>query len=442
LAPYSFMSMSLEELSKEYVKLLSEDKFQEALEVSRKVIASNPKEPHYWYNHAMIAQTLGNYQETADSMSKAKELLPECPVIRRLLSDSLFQLGRYREALTEKEYRFQMPIADSPSPAAPMPVWIDVLARFRASYPQPDWDGESDLKNKTILIFNEAGHGDMIQHLRYLPMVKEHGAKVIVEAKPELIRLVKTAKGIDEICVHEKADKVNSFFTNFTNLGQQKCKTPPADYAMSCQSLPYYFDRDLTKIPMTFPYLFPTPTPDNKAVEIVESYKNKFKVGIAWAGNWKDYCDKYRSCFLREFKPLTELEGVQVFGLQKKTDLGKMKRSWWQERGPSLKVNLLEGSEGMNFVDLDPYLDDFHTTAEVIQKLDLLVTVDTAVAHLAGALDRPVWMIASHLHHEWRWDVKWYNSLRLFRQKVFGDWTGLMAEVVQELRSEFLTKSA
>lgn len=276
------------------------------------------------------------------------------------------------------------------------------------TYTQPEWKGEP-LDGKTILVHAEQGMGDTIQFVRYLPLLKEQGAKVIFECQAALIPLLKCIRGIDEF--------------------MPACSDPPPfDWQIPIFSLPLLMKTSLPTIPRGTPYLLPEPAR-------VERWKQelagdtRFKIGIAWQGNPQLADDKLRSVALQEFAPLAAVPGVQLYSLQKGVGAEQL------------------GTQSFACVDLasrlDPPGEAFLDTAAVMTQLDLVVSVDTATAHLAGALNVPVW-IALMYTADWRWlldrgDSPWYPSARLFRQPYSGNWGNVfvaMARALQQVLAE------
>jgi hypothetical protein len=400
----------------EFFNLLKQGKLTEALEVSKKLLASRA-EMHNYYNHAVLAYELNKLEEATWALQEAKKLLPGCPIIRRILSDFLLQLGQYQEGFAEKEWRFTFPLPDSPRPG--IPLWGEILPRIRQRYKNPYWDG-LDISGSTILVFNEAGFGDMIQNIRYLPYLK--AKKVIVEVKEDLYRLFKNSFPYVE--VYEAEGKVDSFVSTFVTNSRHKALLPPHDYVVSSESFLHFFDSNLHKIEPMVQYIKPKIT-DCKAAQRVRECNKKIKVGICWAGNDKEETDCFRSCKLKHFRIL-EHPNVQLFSLQK----GKMKRKW-QDGTKLIDVDLLEGSYGMDFIDLAEDLGDFNDTAEAILELDLVITVDTVIAHLAGAMGKPVWLLRSQRKHDWRWNKQWYSSMVVIDQKKLNDWEDLMRDIAK-----------
>lgn len=394
---------------KKILELINQGKKEEALTLSKQSLKGN--EPYVYYNHAIIAYELGDIKEAAETLKHVKTLLPHCPIIRRILGDFLLSLGHYKEGLAEMEWRFTFPTPESPRFG--VPLWGEVLPRIRQCYKKPYWNGQPS--NKTVLVFNEGGFGDMIQNIRYLPLLKKKVGKVIIETKPELYKLIKNS--FDEEVI-SSANRVNDFVATFMNKNSVS-DLPEHDYVISCNSFPHFFDSELKNTPMEMPYLKPT---GKKKLE-----SDRLKIGICWAGNSKEETDRLRSCPLKHFKHLNEFH---LFSLQK----GNMERRW-PSGNQFVPVNLVEGA---NVPLTELPLEDFNDTAEYIEALDLVISVDTAVAHLAGALNKKCFLIASKEKHEWRWDHTWYQSVTVLRQETLGDWDELLKRCVKLTTEEII----
>jgi hypothetical protein len=292
---------------------------------------------------------------------------------------SLLLDGQLQEGFQEYEWRLRR--SDFPKPG----------------YDTPMWDG-SDFKNKTILVYMEQGFGDAIQFVRYLPQVKSRGGTVILVCHPLVQRLFTTARGADQII-------------------PENHPLPSFDYHISLMSLPAIFQTGPDTIPSETPYLsIPLEAPES-IDNIIDTYNQLFKIGFVWAGNPANKHDQDRSIPMHMFSYLSNVKGIKLFSLQKN-----------HQADPS---NLFD------FTDLSPYIHDFSDTAYAISRLDLIISVDTAVAHLAGAIHRPIWVLLPKVP-DWRWlldrkDSAWYPTIRLFRQKDFGNWSDVFIDVIRAL---------
>lgn len=272
---------------------------------------------------------------------------------------------------------------------------------FRNTRPdrlQPQWRGE-DIRGSRILIYREQGLGDTLQFVRYVPMVAALGAEVVLRVQPSLVRL------LSSICS-----------SAVTVVSTESDEGADAEWQCPLLSLPLAFGTQLATIPRDVPYLRA-----DSAAWAQRLPAQRLRVGLVWAGNPKHTRDRQRSIALEQLGRLTRLPGVQFYSLQK---------------GPATQ-DLAASS--LPIVDLAEHLEDFADTAAIIANLDLVISVDTAVAHLAGALGKPVWLLVPHVA-DWRWlkgrsDSPWYPTMRLFRQPAIGQWGQVLEQVEQELEA-------
>jgi len=280
------------------------------------------------------------------------------------------------------------------------------LARVGVSnYSQPCWSGRESLENKTLLIYGEQGLGDTIQFCRYALLARQKGAHVVLAVQDVLVRLL------------------NSLSPDIT-IERMTSKRAAFDYQVALMSLPLTFGTTLSTCPAKVPYLRAEP-------EKVEAWKARlgndgFKVGICWQGNKKG--DVGRAFPLRHFEEIAKLHNVRLISLQKYEGTEQL-----CDLPSGMKVETL-GEE------FDDGPDAFVDTAAVIECLDLVITLDTATAHLAGALGRPAW-VALKYTPEWRWlldrsDSPWYPTLKLFRQREPGEWRSVFAAIGAQLARE------
>ena len=271
-------------------------------------------------------------------------------------------------------------------------------------FPQPRWLGQEPVAGKTVFIYHEQGFGDTIQFVRYIPLLAAEGARVILQVQTPLLSLLGKIAGAEKV------------------IGQ---KEPLPSFDLHCPllSLPLAFSTTLQTIPSTTPYLFPSPERIRAWSERIGSPRAP-RVGIAWSGNPQHPNDRNRSITLQELLPLSAT-GVELVSVQK--DVNESDRETLR-RNPQIR-------------DLSADIKDFADTAAVVSILDLVISVDTAPAHLAGALAKPVWVLLMYCP-DWRWmldreDSPWYPTARLFRQSKTADWASLIRGVAQELRRHF-----
>lgn len=394
-------------------------KHEDAVRDIGKAIQLNPNVAFYYGNLGMAYDALEKEEESAKNFIKALEIDPKYNkaylahynlgifyMDRKKINEAiehydkaielnknffeaywnrgiaLLLLGRFKEGFEGYEYRFKK---ENPTDSR--------------VFDKPKWDGSS-LNGKRILILAEQGFGDNINFARYAQLVKDKGGHIILECKKELIRLFENLSGIDEFAIKGK------------NVSDIKF-----DFYIHLMSLPGIFNTNLDNVPNKSAYL----EADSKLVQKFKTkLKNdKFKIGIVWAGNPKQENDKNRSTGFEKFKILKGISKIELVSLQ----VGEALR----------QLN------DKSVIDMSNEITDFADTAAIIANLDLVISVDTSVAHLAGAMGKPVWMLLSYVH-DWRWlldrkDSPWYPSMRLFRQPKLGDWDFVFNDVCNELRN-------
>ena len=262
---------------------------------------------------------------------------------------------------------------------------------------QPRWDG-SALEGRTILLFGEQGLGDMLQFVRYAPLVARRGGRVRLYCAAALIDLLAGCEGV-------------------TRAIPEGSPIPPFDVQAPLMSLPAIFETTLATVPAEVPYV--------RVGEERRQYWQQqlaglsgFKIGIAWQGNPKHKSDRKRSVALQEFAPLANVPGVQLLSLQKHAGTEQLEHATFP---------VMDLCSGLGLVE----------TAAVIQNLDLVISIDSAIAHLAGALAVPVWVaLAASADFRWmldREDSPWYPTMRLFRQSPTGGWQPVFARMAEAL---------
>jgi Flp pilus assembly protein TadD len=357
---------------------LAEAAFQRAIEL----------EPQSYDIHNNIANVLelqGKWSQSLDHLNESLRLRPDYANSHRNRALLNLLLGNFAEGWSEYEWRWQVPGVKLPA------------------FPRPRWQGES-LEGRTILLCSEQGLGDAVQFIRYAPMVQARGAQVIVQCPGMLHRLLSTTPGIDHFAAAEGSPEM-------------------FDYFVPMLSLPGLFETRVETIPANVPYVFAEPDRIAKWGQELAAIEG-FKVGIAWQGNPGFGGDYYRSVRLAELAPLAAVPNVKLFSLQKGTGAEQVAGVSWP------------------IVDWTDRLDRdaaFVDTAAMIMNLDLVITTDTSIAHVAGALGARVW-VALQYSPNWRWllersDCPWYPSMRLFRQPRFGDWPSVFAQVAAELQA-------
>ncbi len=350
----------------------------------RRALALDPRYIGAQINLGLILDERGQRAEAEGSYRSALALDPNSAPARFNLSTLLLLRNSLKEGFQLYESRFGTFTPPS-----------TVHDRFKD---YPSWQGES-LSGKHILVWTEQGIGDSIMMMRYLPTLKQRGAKVVtVFCEPSLERIMGTMRGVDRVVCPPAPD----FEMNF-------------DLHCPMMSLPYLSEtKNRESIPHELPYLVVPEDIRNRWRKRLSGVSGT-KVGLTWAGSKTLRVDAKRSIDPLELAPLTDIDGVQLIGLQKE-----------------------KGGVQPGILDWMDEADDFMDTAGLIENLDLIISVDTAVAHLSGALGKPTWLL-NRFHGEWRWGIArqesdWYPSMRIFSQQRDSDWRSVISVVAAELR--------
>ena len=389
---------------------------EEALAAYERAIDLRPDFVDAHNNRGNALQALGRLEEALAAHGRAVALRPDYPEALTSLGNTHLMGGRLEEAMEiygralaiDPDFglaNFNLSLAlllrgDLPAGFRRYESrWETDRLRPKKNFPQPAWDG-SPPRGKTVLLYIEQGIGDTFQFVRYAKWVAGLGAKVVLECQPGLEALLAPAAGVGAVCAQGEA-------------------LPAFDLHASLMSLPLLHGTTRETIPAEVPYLRPPPDPPAVCGRISEV--PGFKVGLVWAGNPTHANDRNRSIALGRLAPLLDAEGVRFFGLQAGERSGEIARLGLGDR----------------IEDLSGELKNFSATASVLERLDLLVSVDTAPAHLAGAMGRPVWTLLPFVP-DWRWmqegeDSPWYPTMRLFRQRRLGDWEETVGRVKKEL---------
>lgn len=309
---------------------------------------------------------------------------PDNPRLHTNYAYSLLSQGFLREGWIEHEWRWKMP---------------NFPTKTR-EWKCPLWQGEA-LQGHSILLHAEQGFGDTIQFVRYATLVADLGAKVYLEAQPSLCRLLDSVQGI----------------TKVIPAGEP---LPQTDWHSPLMSLPLRFQSELHSIPNQEAYLR-VEQADKESLQ-KQWASNNLRIGIAWSGNPANPIHSFRTIKLKEFISLAEIPQLSFYSLQV---------------GEAVK-EITDLPRCFEIQDVCSEYRNFYDTAAFVSGLDLIITADTSVAHLAGALGRPVWILLSHLRADWRWfnmegATPWYPNARIFRQKTEGDWSEVISRVKQAI---------
>ena len=371
--------------------LLEKRIFEEAMTTARKAIALDSRNAKAHGNLGNALRDTGNLEQAIQAYRQTLLIEPANADAHLNYSIALLLRGDLAQGWEEYEWRWE----------------CAGYASMRRNFSQPQWDG-SPLNGKTLLLHVEQGLGDAIQFSRYVPLIAEFLAeaaapKIIFEIHPELQRLFQT-------------------FAKQCTIVLRGKPLPPFDVQCRLLSLPRIFKTTLASIAATVPYLFP----DANLVETwrtpLSSAGPEMKVALTWAGNPNFKGDQTRSISLDRLSPLAALQGINFYSIQK---------------GYAAQ-QVLQPPVGLRLIDLSADLHDFADTAAVISMMDLVITTDTSVAHLAGALGKPVWLMLQFVPY-FLWLLKgeespWYPSMRLFRQPARGDWDSVIKQVVKALK--------
>lgn len=381
--PHNGMGNVLQELKR----------FDDAILGYEKVMSLVPTSAGAYTNKGLAMQGLKNFDEALQNFDKAIELNPEMadPHWNKALLKIL--KGEYEEGWQLYEYR-------------------RYKQDLKGSYPiyeQPLWLGQESIADKTLYIYPEQGLGDFIQFCRYVPLVENLGARVVLKVPNALYATIKTM-GLNARIVRND-EKVDEF-----------------DFHCPIMSLPLAFKTTVETIPNKIPYFFSDPFKRDYWQRKFAYASNSLKVGLVWSGSKDHKKDHDRSLRLEQLAPILDLP-VTFYSMQK-------------EVRQQDKITL---SKFDHIQQYHEELNDFSDTAAMVDCLDLIISVDTSVAHLAGAMGKNVWILISYLP-DYRWmldreDTPWYPTARLFRQPNVGDWDGTILKVREALEGLLETKA-
>ncbi len=368
----------------------------EAIPVYLDAYEREPQQAAVSFNLGGAYSALGRRDEAIRWYDRATAVAPDYAEAHANKSLLLLQAGDFRRGWKEYQWRFKI---------------NDPRQKIDARVlPGPEWDGGA-FDGKTLLVRSEQGAGDMIQFCRYLPLVKARGGRVILETHRRLSRLLKNVDGADRIITI--AETANTPFDLWTPL----------------LSIPAFFTHSLESIPCAKTYL--SPEAELVAATRIHVARERFAVGLCWQGNREYVGDRERSLHLSALEPLLRLPGIRFYSLQKGDGVDQIAALPESLRPEDLGSRLDNGGDG------------FVETAAAMMHLDLVISTDTAIPHLAGALGRPVWLLLSS-NPEWRWfqagdRSPWYPSMTLFRRADGEPWDALVQRVAERVQEHHLT---
>jgi Flp pilus assembly protein TadD len=354
------------------------NRFEEAEDCYRRVLHLDPRNARAHCNLGLVLQYRGNLPAAVASLHRALDLSPELAEARQNLKYLELVTGGFEKGWEKRQ-------------------WLTRKVFRPRRFLQQAWKGEP-LEGQSVLLHSDQGLGDFIQFIRYAPLVRERGARVLVACEERLRGLLSSCPGID------------GFFEDGTDVGVQCALT----------DLPLIFETSPDTVPATIPYFHAN------SERVAHWHKElrafpELRIGIAWRGNPRHLADASRSIPLQSFQPLSRIPGVRLFSLQ----IGAGSEELAYTRFP--------------VTELRPGIESLDETAAIVMNLDLIVTCDTSIAHLAGALGRPV-RVALSTTPDWRWGARgettpWYSTMRLVRQDRPGQWEPVFTRIACELRT-------
>jgi Flp pilus assembly protein TadD len=364
-------------------------RFPEAAEQFHQAIARDPAQAVFRANLGMMLKIEGQFDAALDAYDAALARAPGDRQIRVNRAVTRLHAGRFAEAWQDEDWV----LADPGRSILRSEQLLPPLSRL------------PDLTGRTVLVVQEEGLGDTLQFLRYIPLLAQRGARVVVAVPPALSRLMHTVSGVTEV-------------------PDGAAPVPRHDFHCSFNGLPRAFETTLETIPGDVPYLTADPALARQWAERLPA-GDTLRVGLCWAGQARPWLtgfvglDRRRSTSLTTLAPLAAVPAVRFVSLQK---------------GPAAAE---ARAAGFDLLDMMDEVHDFADTAAIVANLDLVISVDTSVVHLAGAVGKPVFMLDRY-DNCWRWlsgreDSPWYPSLRIFRQRQSGDWTPVIASVATAL---------
>ena len=359
-------------------------RFAEAAERLRQAIALDPAPAAFWANLGMMLKVEGQFDAALDAYAKALARDPDNRRIKVNRAVARLQAGRFAEVWQDTDCT----LSERGQTILPGETLLPPLSQC------------PDLTDRTVLVLQDEGLGDALQFLRYLPLLSQRGARVVAAVAPPLIRLMRSIPGVV--------------------VPEVEAPVPRFDFHCSFNGLPRAFETTLDSIPRQIPYVAADAVLAQRWREQMPP-TDSLRVGLAWAGQARPWLpgfiglDGRRSTTLAMLAPLAAVRGVQFLSLQKGTAAEQARDA------------------GFHLLDLMGGVQDFADTAAIVANLDLVISVDTSVVHLAGAMGKPVFMLDRY-DNCWRWmsgrdDSPWYPTLRIFRQNQPGDWPPVIARV-------------
>jgi tetratricopeptide (TPR) repeat protein len=402
----------------------------DALASFDRALSADPNDPLAYVNRSALYESLSRFEDSLADAERAAEARPDSAIAHNARGSALVRLGRHAEALAcfRRAMRLDARWAEAHWNASlcllrlgelregwKLFEWRKRLPRplGRRSFSAQEWLGGESLDGQTLLLYAEQGLGDTIHFCRYVTRAARAGARVLLEVPPQLKQLMSSVEGVEQVF----------------GTGEP---LPSFDRFCALMSLPLAFDTTLDDVPRQMPYLrCDASRAQLWRQRLAVGVRHKWRVGLVWATGSRPWLPAVSATNARRNVPLAQFTGlkhpeVEFYSLQKgaaaEQELAQIRASGWD--GPEIQ-------------DLAPLLHDFSDTAAVIENLDLLISVDTATAHLAGALGKPVSILLS-FDSCWRWqlgrdDSPWYPTAKLYRQSTAGNWSAVLEAVKDDL---------
>ena len=371
--------------------------YKKAASYHEKSIELIPNGANAYSNVGTSYKNMGQTQKAIQSYQKAIELKPDFENAHFDLATMYLSIGELEKGFAEYEWRFRKE------------EMLSHMIKHKNIYTKPRFNGTQEIQNKKLLIHSEQGFGDSIQFVRFVEQVKDkYGCEVILQCRDELKTLFENSIA-----------NVDHFYA------RESEKLPEFDYQIAMLSLPFLFGiKTFNDLPKQFPYLSAS---DDEELKI-EKQKGKIDIGICWSASVTGESYDGKVFDIKFLEPIIKHPKINVYSLQVGIE----------------KEDIIKAGYEKDIIDLTHKITDFSKTASLMKQLDLTISSDTSVAHLAAALDLPVW-IPLQKYPDWRWTTKgettpWYNSAKLFRQKSPRVWEGVFQSIFAKLSKQFKIK--
>jgi len=361
---------------------------EEAVYFHKTAISLDDKSANHFSNCASAYKNMGRFNKAKEYYERALRIEPSHVNAHFDLATVLLQTGEFSRGWGEYEWRFKKD------------EMLGHMGKYKSIFEAPRYKGQK-LENQRVLVHAEQGYGDTLMVARYLYELKERGARVVLYLRDGLRELFETLPCVDEIATREE-------------------RVPEFDLQIAFMSLPFILDKELKNLTKNYPYF-----------EVKEHYPlegKKIKIGVVWGASKTGESYKNKVFDLRHFRAMLKHDSLTLYSLQLGEDAQEIEHYDMKD----------------DIIDLSKNIDNFHTTAKIINSLDLVITSDTSVAHLAGAMGKKVWVLLQKVP-DWRWGVNelqssWYPSAKLIWQYSLGDFNSVFKQVYRELEREFNIK--